>query len=128
MFWVLIFSFCSNKNRPTFYCGLLWSQAKSLFKTAHKGNMMKTDLLSNDSSDFHYRLWAFSLKFLQYVSNSPNRFRYTTAGFLGCLKYQPAEIVHTCSSSGNSLTWTLSRTAKTKDVVLTETVDFRWGN
>lgn len=85
---------------------------------------MKTDLLSNDRSDYYYCVLS-SLKFLQCVLNSLNRFRYTTAGFLGCLKYCQAEMVHVCPNPGSNLTGTLSQTAKTRDdVVLSETTDF----
>lgn len=130
MFWGSIFSFGQTKiNRPTFCYGLLWSQANSLFNTARKGNMMKTDLLSNDSSDFHYRVWAFSIKFLQSVLNSLNRFRYTTVGFLGCLKYWQAESIQICPNLGSNLTGTMSQIAKTRDnVMLTLTTEFSQGN
>jgi len=92
---------------------------------------MKRDenLLSNDSSDFHDPLWAFSLKLLQGVLNSLNRLRHTTAGVLGCLQYRQAEIVHICPNPGNKLTRTLPWTVKTRaDVALIGTIDFSWGN
>lgn len=90
---------------------------------------MKTDLLSNYSSDLYYCILSSSLKFLQCILNSLNRFRYATAGFLGCLKYCQGEIIHIRPNPGSNLTGTLSQTEKTReDVVLPGTTGFSWGN